>query len=1465
METIKTTGMNWTHFLTYGDSKQEAFETLCTQLFERFLRRINGTDLVKFRVVNGAGGDGGVEAYGELISGDIIAVQAKWFPDVLKDTQIREIRDSVDTAKSVRPKIKDYYICVPRAVNSVKFGRGAKGQDKKLIVNSEDKLLDDFTDEMENKYADLSIHWWFEQDIELQLQEPDNEGIHKFWFEKEVISLNYLIQQFDLQKVAWLHKKYTPQLHGQGVIQKEVQRLLYDKQFRENLFKKFNHTLSPYNSTIDLIAKYIRPLNPTDSLRSKLESISNNIVANLGLTTTIGQSILDAAPYTGSAAFEKINIDRDLLDEIERSRPSNLQLGVKERLIDSLIQAGKIDLDALVHDVKNDSEQTSRLFLGNPGTGKTHGLSYAVDTHLNQSNSPAIIIRAKGTPCGDWTQIFKKSLELEGWDKHQVLSALEAMAIRNDNREAKKLSPRAEFKHEPSKVVICIDGLEEDTLHWKDWYDRIRESMVLMAQYPRVRFMYTARKYFLTESELPDHIGFNVTYLPEEGDVPVMQVIDNYFSQAHYNIQVQPKSLIRGIDSLYALRLFCELYQGQTLTEKNQILTAEKQLLMEKVNRINTEFTGTLQTVKGSTRNPVKEALLALSEIFYSQPEIEHDELFKKLNEETGSYLNNEEIDRLIDYLSNHGFLIKTELPGGTGMLEKARHIYTLAYQSIMELVMAEKYASAIISGDLTKIPEHLLASLETDGQKPVVPKETHLLNQRIVQGIANTLFHEHERLIGAENYLSEGLDGGLVAELQLNALIKAPAEIAAKYKDRVDELFFKDYKSRHFAFKELIYPSANSAANYFGADYLHNLLLHQPSAFEREDKWLGGDRYGLNEKQIPFADRFTQHDIQDVIDPYPDEPLYLSEFALHNEHPLIYGWALATLHQPFRERLRVALTVWALKQPLEYVELLDKLFGCNDPQIQEDLASITLGLASKLKDKEGLKLLAEWSLKNVFNNLTHYRNIIVREGFRAIVEKAVQFGVVSNDVAVKTRPQKVEPLQLLPLDAAAIKNAREEIYPIVHDLAWYVINRSHDDFADYQFVSEDGEEPDSLKEFITAYHNAGAVDSDTIGTHAWAMAAAIAYMKSLGFSRTEGNGFTQATHGSKSKVFTLEEKYTWLAVHYIQGYLSDHLPLKETGEFVTDYTQLTDIPNPAEFIDTASLINGEDQTQNWIIQEELATPLPEQPDFDEAIRVAVEKEPEINFEKWLRFRQSDFLSSGSDEELLGLFNYTLLHDPKEYINTSIDIRGVIIEKGQAPILLDLLLNHHNRSHFITHIDRIVGSPMTSIYSNPTDIVWMNWIGEQESAEHYYTPNGDEKQMLYSVTSVTRNTVDGETEIYIASKFVRTLLNIVELDGNVFLDNAGKMKGFLHRIYRENHDRQEMVVVNEKELLEELTKKGLEIVWLADVFSSKNALNDTVKSEHHPMKTRKYFACVEGGKLVATKIWDARFSNKRDE
>jgi flagellar biosynthesis/type III secretory pathway chaperone len=1456
--------MNWEKFLNYGDSYQEAFETLCNQLFERFLKRTYKNDLVKFRVINSAGGDGGIEAYGELTSGEITAVQAKWFRNVLQSSEIGQIRKSIIPAKDLRPQIKEYIICIPRDVSSLKYGRGKTGEDKKPINNYEEKTIDNFTNEIITKYPDLKVTWWFENVLETELMEKDNEGVHKFWFEKEIISLKYLISQFDLQRTSWLFKKYVPELHGQGFIQKEIQQLLYNEAYRKTLYNKIEQKLKPLKDLVNLIQKFIRPLEDGNEIKKQLESIYKEVSSIIKNLAALGRAILNGENHLKDISIINVKVPRELIDKIEKTKPSNLQIGVKERLINILVERGNFDLTGFLTELRQEVRQVSRLFLGNPGTGKTHALSNSVDSHLNRSESPSIIIRVKGTPCENWTQILKKSLEIDGWNKEQILSALETLSIRHDNKKAEKLEPAEELNHEPTKVLICVDGLEEDTVHWLNWYERIRESLELVKSYPRTRFIYTARKYFLDESELPSDTGFKVSHLPQEGDVPVSQVVDVYFSPEHYNIKLNPKSLIRGIDSLYALRLFCELYRNLRLTEKDEIITAEKQLLNEKIDRINRDFQGNLASAKGSTRNPIKEALIILSETFYSNTEVEHNDLFDKLNGKLGKYLTDEEVDRLIDYLSENGFIIRSELQSGQGILSETKFIYNLAYQSIMELIMADKIATAILSGRLNKIPSHLF---NTPKQKADIEtseiSEHHLLNQRIVQNIVNTLFHEHGKLIGQENYLSEGIEKSVIFDLQLNALIKAPAAIAKKYKQRIDELFLRDYKSHSFIFEHLIYPSANSSANYFGADYLHKILIDQPSSFEREEKWLGGDRYGINEDNLPISERFYHYDLQNIIDPYVDEELELPEFALHNEYPLIFGWALSTLDQSFRERLRLALTKWALKQPNEFIALIDKLFFCNDPQIQEDLASIMLGVASKIKDKEAIKLLAEWVLKNIFSEYEKYKNVIIREGLRSIVERALQYGLVGKKIVAKARPHKLSPMHLLPLDKEAISSNTEEVYPIVHDLAWYVIHRSFDDFLELGSAWEDEKKKSSLpNKFLKSYLE--ELGLKKLGIHTWAKSAAIAYMRSLGFSRTEGNWYTKATHGSKSKIFTLEEKYTWLAVHYLQGYLSDYLPLKNSGKFINNYMQIIDIPNPSEFINMDGLTKNIEKENDWIIPEELAPQVQQINNYDEAIRKAVENEPSTDLAKWLQFKKSDFLNEGAEENLLALFNYTSLHDQKEYLYRSIDARAVIIEKGQAQILLDLLLKHPKRTHFVEHIDRMVGSPQTDTYSNPTDVVWMNWIDEEEFAESYDTLAGQEKKMMYSVTSVTRNTVSGESEIYIPSKFVRSLLGIIEMNGDLFFNREADIQGYLKILKSENYDTQEMLLVPEKKFLEGLEIKQLELVWFIDLFTTKNALNESIKSERHPMKTRKYFVYLEAEKMVVTKIWDARFSNTRD-
>lgn len=90
--------MNWTTFQTYNDAPSKAFETLCNQLFENWCKKVFSSELKSVKVVNGAGGDGGVESYAVLNDGKIVGLQAKWFPDSFTSSQMSQIKNSIKTA-----------------------------------------------------------------------------------------------------------------------------------------------------------------------------------------------------------------------------------------------------------------------------------------------------------------------------------------------------------------------------------------------------------------------------------------------------------------------------------------------------------------------------------------------------------------------------------------------------------------------------------------------------------------------------------------------------------------------------------------------------------------------------------------------------------------------------------------------------------------------------------------------------------------------------------------------------------------------------------------------------------------------------------------------------------------------------------------------------------------------------------------------------------------------------------------------------------------------------------------------------------------------------------------------------------------------------------------------------------------------------------------------------------------------
>lgn len=63
--------MNWQHFQTHNEAPTQAFESMCNQLFDLWCEKTYPDSLKTVTIVNGSGGDGGVESFARLKNGTI--------------------------------------------------------------------------------------------------------------------------------------------------------------------------------------------------------------------------------------------------------------------------------------------------------------------------------------------------------------------------------------------------------------------------------------------------------------------------------------------------------------------------------------------------------------------------------------------------------------------------------------------------------------------------------------------------------------------------------------------------------------------------------------------------------------------------------------------------------------------------------------------------------------------------------------------------------------------------------------------------------------------------------------------------------------------------------------------------------------------------------------------------------------------------------------------------------------------------------------------------------------------------------------------------------------------------------------------------------------------------------------------------------------------------------------------------
>lgn len=1385
----------------YNNSPDEAFEALSTQLFQRWLYRTFLEEVSYFSVVNGAGGDGGVEAYCILNCGSIIGLQAKYFLSSINKGQRDQIENSIRTAKDVRPELTRYIICFPRKRFSKKKGKEGK------IIEDEETKLNSMLAQVKTDFPDLLVELWFEDRLLTELTEAGNEGIKRYWFDKEEISIDTLRLRFALAKKGWLKERYVPDLHTTGKIATYVEELLYTPVFIDQKCSDIRKVRVDVQSACDLILAFSTLNTIAPLINTQLLELREKLLENVQLFNELIED-LERQVYPPRIIIpDEVQI-WTLLTDIEQLPKINTLRNLFPKLISALKQVHQIHLTGYFKDLKQGFSPHNYSILGPVGTGKTHALTNAVESRLADGQA-ALIIRAKGTDCQSWGSILRQSLEsCNGWSDEEIFRGLEALAIRKSVEDARIKKKGEKFLNKMCRILICIDGIDEAD-DWSTWRTRLLEAQEWIIKMPLIRFMATARSYpppSMNPCNLPDSDVDQIRIdLPEYGDFLLRDLVPKYLKA--YKITFDPNSwIVDAFENALTLRLFCEINEGRNVSSfspKPANFTLGG-LLKIKIERLETEFLLKFPGKFTAEEQVMLKVLTFAAEAFMVNTQIERDDLRNRIFQKLSGLLDKGIIGHIMLMLAEHGFFQVQHLASDDG-ISPDKKLYGIGIQSYMEYLLAIKYAT-LISGNHTKVlPEQLL--------KPS--------NEYIRTLTAIVLFNDHGILVGKDGFWEAELGARQLMRLQFAVMKSSPDELVIPLLAYIKTKFLGSYIERDLVVNEFILPNIHRKQLRLGLDFIHQTLMGFPNTYERDLFWSSPDHHDYidNSHLSLYLDR---------------QRVYF--FDAYDETPLLMAWSLTSINNKYRAYCRSELSSWAIYNLEGFIQLLNLVFNCGDPQIQEDLSTVMRGIASKLsKSEPKIRLLVDWILNEIFNKdvIVNLTNSVVRYGALSFIQRAHVFGVCTNEELQQCSPPYPVSERLLELNLTPhpFDSAHDGRFPIQDDLGWYVIKNAYEMFLPYENGGLD-----AIGEiFIAPYELKYGVK---LNQNQFAVGAAITFIRKLGWNKETG----PAWDGSNGWA-TFEEKYTHLAVHEIQGFLADRLSYDGYGteHRLTDYGKLFHISNPADHDSALRYHYYHVDAQNWFLPEEIAEPLL----FDskatmKQIRAWSSSIFVPDFKQWLY--SSGLQLHGSHDckdDWITLYCSTSFPEPNGVGRVRLRMTCVLIDLDEWESVKSVLeAPDVEVDSGDIGPDDLRTSVSGGVYHSVTDVVLMG--KEEDDAEKWISSDEGTFQVYATVAEVHESKGDGDGDILtIPALSLRVDLDIRTTDGRGYFNASETLVALNYRNYENADTQQELTLIDRINFEQFLSDKKMVAVWFAENFRS------TISDSAHKARNDHWQNCTK--------------------
>lgn len=1254
-----STVLNWSRFQTGKVSPGKAFEAFTAQLFERWLRREYGTSFRSY-VLHGEGGDGGVEAFATLPSGEVIGLQAKWFDGNLDASRISQIQKSLDGAVQNHPTLKRFIVALRQNLTSARNKREKGG-----VAHWEE-----FIKKAKTSCPSVEIIRWDEAELNNQLAAPTNQEIKALWFEGELIFSS--IQKPWEKTKSHLRERYLPDLHTVDLMDAQVDQDLWLTESVNTANKKIIQCKDALKQANLDLQRFVWHVQGTDGLEvaaKATKEVFDSLIAHADALL----AVLQTGPGTPLAEFPITNPVyefKELIDEHKERNRHSYTADYAESALRNFPSTNET-LEQLDQALRKSARP--RIIMGPPGCGKTHAAADLVRRQV-EADIPAVMILARDhDPAMGIRHILAEILDTPNWPLGRMLDALEALTTLHQIKASRQSPPPAGF----SRCLLLIDGLEE-SIHAVRWIDVLSDLHTALQTRPRLHLIATTRPEFAPQLNVSKTLV--CWYLPEEThNLPEM--LDKYKQKYEFSIQTVPW-LGWALRTPLEVRLLAEEFKGREITAFEGATANLLTLFRRKLTRLEEEArTRAGSEAWSSNLDLVRKTLQSLAMLIANDQTrwVEDKPIIQQVSQEDPEFTARS-IRSVLERLQEHG-LVDRYTPPVRG-LERPPHQYTLATRHLADLMLAYSLA------------EKICADIE---HRRVLSYPPALTDRDAAATLFAAQLAEKNHFIVDLKWENPPAD---LCTLHVSSLVLLAPDQAGRRRAEIAARLTTSTANNRVILRSLVVPVSRIPGHPLGVRILDEALRRLPLA-QRDPIWSVPDNLTGNGPWRGNSD------------------LILDEFELSSVAdrwdglPLLAAWTTSSVVEERRRRAREMLAIWGTARLAEMVKLMEHMADVDDPQVLDDCVVAAFGAAigAPMGDP-ALRDLALLMDRLFFAKNAHAwtESVPVRVAARGIIERAaLVFPGEFDDLLTRARPPYAPRGGWPGIDEEEVNNFDHGL--VWGHLSWHIAERCFRDFA-----------TGSSKYFSAKYKNLLSHAAKVTGVKNPAPNAVrngmIAHLvKSWGWSKEvfspyQGEGspvgvdneitqrYRRETRDLRSKVACFEEKYVWAAVDRIAGALADRLPvwsdIKETWYRLRSLDKVGNgVPDP---LPRSPDGDEGDQAEAWAPANILCERFNEEEDL--AVRA----------EKWLTDAQlpdpctfvRGAVAGWKDAALLGLRHYRLGH--LGCIDQEVQVRAMGVQatdierlKRVAPSTLQEPDQYH------TWVEG-------SVYKSPTVACWAPWL-----------------------------------------------------------------------------------------------------------------------------------------------------------